>query len=197
MNNPFLVTAADILAAARWRLRDWPAERIEAGLQLVAGLAMPISTGDPEVSKAMAAAKDGRNPWGALCALLVLHADAAGDPALLFAAGFEVLHAQRQAQQRRGGDALDGLLRAMVAELPGWTPAILWMELARRASSGGDAVLADYNSLADTIAYEPQPRAPLRDLNKPAFLRRLQRIKKTACQTPEYDSPRTPTLSHQ
>lgn len=197
MNNPFLVTAADIIAAARWRLRGWPAERIEDGLQLVAGLSMPISAGDPKVNKAMAAVEDGRNPWGALCALLVLRADAAGDLALMFAAGFEVLHAQRQAQQRRGGDALDGLLRAMVAELPEWSPAMLWAELVRRASSGSDAVLADYDSLRDVVTFEPQPRAPLRDLNKPAFLRRLQRIKKTACQTPGYDSPRTPTLSHQ
>lgn len=195
-----LATVADILAAAHWRLRDWPAERIEAGLQLVAGLATPISEDVPEVDKAMASVEDGRDPWGGLCALLVLSANAAGDMALLFAAGYAVLDARRQAEKsegRRGGDALDGLIRSMIAELPSWTPVMLWAELVRRASSGSDAVLADYDCLRDAVAYEPQPRAPLREIGRAAYIRRLQRIKKTARQTPEYDSPRTAALSHQ
>lgn len=100
---------------------------------------------------------------------------------LYYLAAYVVWQAQQQSERARGprgGDALDGLLRKMIAELPGFTPSLLWAECARRAEGSGCEVLCDYDSRRNLMTAELRP-GEIVDVGYPAFRRRFSRIKKS------------------
>lgn len=176
VTEPGLISSDEILDAARHRLRNWSPEQIEAGIA-----ALSSQDGRHGDRSAWVVPSDRRDPSSATSALLVLLADARGDAVLLFQAGHGVIESYRQAQRGSAEgrvDALDALLRAAIAELPSFTPAILWAEFARRASMKGNGALADYDSLSNLISFEPYSGAALKDINPNAFRRRVQRLRK-------------------
>lgn len=179
-----LATTADILDAARWRLRAWPAARIKAGVALVAGLVArgaAIEEDEPAAADVLDSVADGRDPWGAMCALAILHAEAVGDVDLLYQAGFEVMVAHQQARRastRHHGDDLDVLILANITEMPDVTPVDLWQAFTEQAGDDCDGTIAEFNAATDTLSYAPRPGAMLRDIQFVTFRRRVQRLKK-------------------
>lgn len=142
------------------------------------------------------------SPGPAFHALLAMGAEAAGDWCGFFPSAFLVLEAQRQCQRastRRGGDALDRILRKAMADHPEFTPAMLWAELARRASSPqiADEALSSYDNLADELTFEPSAGAALVDIDYPAFRRRVARIKKSLRHEPASVAPCMDDADHQ
>lgn len=194
-----ILTADDIIAAAAWRLAGWPQEWIEAGRATVADLLAHGTTfdeGEPEVARALALiADDGRDPWSALCALTALQADQAGDVALLYSAGLEVLEARRQALRAGNGhrpDSLDVLIAAHIAELPDIAPAALWASIVSQA--GIAECLGDFDCETSVLSYTPHPGDELVDINFIAFRRRVQRARKKFQTSPRQN--RLPSHRH-
>jgi hypothetical protein len=177
-----LPTEADILAAALGRLSAWPAGSVETALDRVAELiadGVPIDPDWPEVEALLDDLRDGRDPWPAFCALVVLHAHAADNAGLLFRAGGPVLHARQQvlmACGERGGDALTELIEQYVAE--GIAPAAMWADICRQAEDGFHDVLAQYDEDTKILTYVARSDSEERlvDIKFPAFRRRVQRI---------------------
>lgn len=171
-------TAPDILAAAHARLASWSAERIAD--------AMDIAERAPSSQEALQALieseampDDGRDPYGAACAVLALLGQDRDDPAMLWRYGSRVMADQRQVERgrlgRRKPDALDRLIRQYLEELPDITPAALWRDFCRRAEDGFDSILADY--VDGVLNFESQPGGRVVDIGFQAFRRRVQRAR--------------------
>lgn len=198
-----LLCVEDIRAAAAWRLRAWPPDRIDAGLSRVARLVqqgIPFDEDHPAIAEALTILMDGREAWGALCALAVLHADRSGDAALFWSAGLEVLRAYEQAQRgstRRRGDALDELIRVYLAELPDVAPVDLWRDFTMQAAEQWGGALADFDERAGLLSYEPHPGADLVEIDYAAFRRRVQRARKTLCDLPVPVAPDPENAEHE
>lgn len=172
----FLIAAADIIEAARHRLRDWSLEQIEAGIA-----ALERQNATHVVSDISVMLADRRCPFSASCALLVLLANARGDAALLFQAGYGVIESYRQAQRARArgthdGDALDELIRNYLDEMPDIGPKELWDDFKTRAEDDHD-VLVDTSESAD-ILYAPYRGAAGIHIKFEAFRKRVQKFRR-------------------
>lgn len=175
-----LVDDADILAAARWRLSAWSGEEIEhacceVGALLAHGM-MPDSR-DPRVVAILgrlARPGDRRGAWSALCALVVLCADARGLERLFLLAGFEVLGAWRNARAKADGkeSPLTCLMREYQRNQPQATAGEHFDLLAGLA--GMDPLIVDYNADADAITYDWAGR--LKDVTRASFARQFRRV---------------------
>lgn len=174
----FLITQADILDAARYRLRGWTPSQIEEGVAAAAS-AIASQDGLQSAGEHLVRAKDRGDPWSAFCALICLLADTRGDTALLYRAGYEVIDGYRQAQRAAGpkaSDALNELIRGRMDVLPDAGPRELWDEFVRLAEDAFHAVLVGFDEAAGVLSYEPRPGAKLADIDFVAFRRRVQRI---------------------
>ncbi len=178
MSERLLITQADILEAARYRLRGWTPSQIEEGVAAAAS-AIASQDGLQSAGEHLVRAKDRGDPWGAFCALICLLADTRGDTALLYRAGYEVIDGYRQAQRAarpKASDALNELIRGRMDILPGVSPRELWDEFADLAETTFHAVLVGFDEAAGVLSYEPRPGAKLVDIDFVAFRRRVQRI---------------------
>lgn len=179
-----MIGRADLDAAIAARLCDIPGEIAKEAAGAIYGewvrhTHQPPHENAPGVILERLGVPATRNPSAVWHALLALGAEIAGDAEVYFPAAFLVFEAHRQAERARlrdTGDALAELLRALIAERPEFSPAMLWSECRQRATEGGDAVLADYDPCVDAISYEPHPGAPLKDIGVVAFRRRVQRL---------------------
>jgi hypothetical protein len=98
---------------------------------------------------------------------------------VFYLAAYAVLEAHRQTERargRKGGDALDGLLRKLIAELPEFSSSLLWAECVRRADGAGCEILCDYDSTRDLLTFEHH--GAIVDIGFEAFRRRVQRIRR-------------------
>lgn len=188
----FLITAADIIEAARHRLRKWSPEQIEAGIAALARQNVPHAANAPSVMLA-----DRRDLFSASCALLVLLANARGDAALLFQAGYGVVESYRQAQRAmkpRRNDALNELIRQYLDEMPDIGPKKLWDDFCERAEDD-HTVIADFNKDDEELLYEPARGAEAIPIRFEGFRKRVQIIRNSLrahipdCETA--GSPRT------
>lgn len=130
-----LVGDSDILDAALWRLSDWERDDVGAGVESVGRLLVhcpDLNADHPTVYQLLTTMHrpgDRRDGWAALCALAVLWADAHGDQALYFRAGFEVLASYQQAKRGQNvpkPDALDDLITNYLRRHPATTAKQLW-----------------------------------------------------------------------
>ena len=171
-------TAPAIVTAAHRRLASWTAEQIAN--------AMAIAERAPSSQEALQALiesetmpDDGRDPYGAACAVLALLGQDRDDPAVLWRYGSRVMADQRQVERgrlgRRKPDALDRLIRQYLEELPDITPAALWRDFCRRAEDGFDSILAD--RAGDELTYAIEPGGRLIDIGFQAFRKRVQRAR--------------------
>ncbi|MCX7058858.1 MAG: hypothetical protein NTZ79_17260 [Proteobacteria bacterium] len=171
-----LVSPDDILAAARYRLRDWSMEQIEDGIDALA------RQDDPHAdSAAPGMRRDGRNPFSASCALLALLASAKGDAALLYRAGYGVIDSYRQAERATGprrGDALNDLIRQYLAEMPTIGPKKLWDDFKGQAIDGFNEILTDFDDDSQVLSYAPWRGAESEDIGFEAFRKRVQTFRK-------------------
>ncbi len=171
-----LITPDDILKAARYRLRDWPIEQIEAGID-----ALAQQDGREVTLAPLDIPADGRNPFSASCALLALLASANGDAALLYRAGYGVIESYRQAERAAGsrrGDALNDLIRQYLAEMPTIEPKQLWEDFKGQAVDGFNEILTDFSDDDQVLSYSPWRGAELVDIGFEAFRKRVQIIRK-------------------
>ncbi len=166
MVESLLITADEILRAARYRLRHWTADQIETGLA-----ALYADDSGPEIPD------DGRNQVSAACALLTLLANVRGDTELLYRAGYGVVDSYRQAQRstgKRRSDALSDLIRNYLDVMPDISPKELWDDFTGQAAEGYHETLTGYDEAAKVLTYEPSPGAEFTDITFDAFRRRLQ-----------------------
>jgi hypothetical protein len=178
-----LIGDAEILAAARWRLAACTQAEIEAGR---ARLAQVIERGTEldgaaveDLLCCLHRRGDRRDPWTALCAMAVLHANAHGIARLFLRAGFEVVSAWRNSKARKPGMARSPLTLMMIeyqANQPDATAADYFDLLASLA--GMDPVITDYDSAADLLTYMDGDR--LIDIKRDSFARQFRRAKKFA-----------------
>ena len=122
-------------------------------------------------------------PIPVYCALLAEGARMVGDWHRFYPAASTVLNWQRQAtraRKRRGGDALDGKIREVIAEHPSFTVPMIWAECARQAGACAidNGPLVSFDAIDDLLTFAPRPGAGTRDINPVAFRRRVQRIRK-------------------
>lgn len=176
-----LPTAGEVLGAAIERLATWSPERVEAGMAGVARLVVldtPIDRAQPAVAEllqCLGAPNDGRSPWTALAALLVLHADALGDLSLFWRAGVVLLRSAaqtRRARVPRRRDALDELLGEYLSRHPTASAAKLWAHCESLPRSG----FVVNEVVADTLTYWTGLR--LRDVSRATFAVRVSRIRR-------------------
>lgn len=185
-------TLADLREAIAWALRDMPPARVERAVGAILDVwVMGECQSARENRIAAILAQMGIDGDARRAALVALGAEAAGDRDGFFLrafAVFDVYRQSRRAASRRGGDALDGLLRKLINELPDFSPALLWAEFCRRASSPQikDEALVSYDSMTNTLAFEPHPGAEFQDINYPAFRKRYSRIKKSLGHKPAH-----------
>lgn len=178
MSERLLITQADILEAARHRLRGWTPSQIEEGIAAAAS-AISSQDGLQSAGEHLVMAKDRGDPWGAFCALLCLLADTRGDTDLLYRAGYKVIDGYRQAQRAAGpkaSDALNELIRGRMDDQPDVGPRELWDKFTDTAENTFNAVLVGFDEAAGVLSYEPRPGAKLVDIDFVAFRRRVQRI---------------------
>lgn len=181
-------TLSDLHDALAWRLRGLDQENAQNAAGAIYSL-VHVGEGSPLRENALAVILEscGVVPAGNVAtlsqALLALGAERAGDLHTFYPAAFVVLEARRQSQRAQGGrhgDALDAMLRGLIAKHPDFGAPMIWAELARQASGRiDDGALVSYDSLADTLAFEPHPGAEIRDIGFEAFRRRFHRIKKS------------------
>lgn len=181
-----LIEDGEIHDAALWRLAAWTPEQIEAGsARLVRALeqGQPLDSEATDVAEMLASFTrpgDRREPWTALCALAVLHADACADARLFLLAGFEVLTAYRQAMrghQLREADDLDNLLAQYMARHPEATAAQIFKHCAGLAELR--LVIEDADS--ETLTYRPrQDSNKVRTIRFHAFEVRVSRLRHRA-----------------
>lgn len=178
-----LIGDAEILAAARWRLATCTPAEIEAGRARLAQMTERGTELDgaavEDLLGCLHRRGDRRDPWTALCAMVVLHAEAHGLVSLFLRAGFEVVGAWRNSMARRPGVARSILTRMMVeyqANQPDATAADYFDLLASLA--GMDSAIADYDSAADLLTYLDGDR--LIDIKRDSFARQFRRAKKIA-----------------
>lgn len=181
-----LITPADILEAARYRLRNWSPGQIEAGIATLSSQdgrrGDRSDWGGPSYT---------RDPSSAISALLVLLADARGDAVLLFQAGYGVIESYRQAHRAmrpRRNDALNELIRQYLDEIPDIGPKKLWDDFCARAEDD-HAVIADFNKDDGELLYEPARGAEAIPIRFEGFRKRVQIIRNSlrahipACET--------------
>lgn len=177
-----LPVADEVLDAARWRLREWAPEEVDAGVEQVAVLldsGAALSREQPDVSAVLQALSDGRDDWAALCALLVLIANAKDDHALLFRAGIYLMQWRRQAgnaRRPRCYDALDRLIAAYVQEVPGIETKRLWDDLVAVVDED-HPVLVGFDAQKG-LAFFPERREPSRFILYGAFRQRVLRMRR-------------------
>lgn len=198
-----LPVADEVLEAARWRLRDWAPEEADAGVEQVAALlegGAALSSEQPEVSAVLQSLSDGRDDWAALCALLVLIANAKDDHALLFRSGIYLMQWQRQAgkaKRPRCYDALDRLIAAYVQEVPGIEPKRLWDDLVALIDDD-HPVLVGFDE-QEGLEYLPKRSAPSKFIPYGAFRQRVLRMRRRLGTPPppaaETRGQRVPQLS--
>lgn len=188
----------DVLDAALWRLADWTIEELERGAAIVASLRQlgaPLIRDQPDIRRALLMLErsgDRRDPWTALAALLVLHADACGDVSLFWRAGFDVVTARRNSRARVSSAALNEFA-AMVADYQANRPHAtadeqfdFWAAIA-----GTHPVLAEHDSRRDVLTYVRNGR--LVDINRASFARLFRRVRErrsAGCKESE-EMPRT------
>ena len=167
----------DILEAARHRLRGWTDAQVDAGIEAIASQAgMHTDNVTPAISW------DGRDPFSATCALLVLLANARGDAALLYRAGYGVIESYRQAQRatwKRRSDALTKLIAGYIAEMPGIGPKRLWEDFKGQARDGFSETLVDFSEEDGILSFVPWPGAEIEDIGFQAFRKKVQRVRAT------------------
>jgi hypothetical protein len=178
------LTRSDLDAAIAARLRGFNAQAVEKAAQALFTLTGK-GEGSPLDENALAAFLDsfGMVPAGNVETVSqALIATAARDVEawhVFYLAAYAVLEAHRQAERargRQGGDALDGLLRKLIAELPEFSSTLLWAECVRRADGAGCEILFDYDSTRDLLTFEHH--GALTDIGFGAFRRRVQRIRR-------------------
>jgi hypothetical protein len=179
------VTRADLDACIAARLSGFPPQAIKSAAQALFTL-VNVSECAPLDESALVpflvsfGLIPAGNPETLSHALVATAAREAEAWHLYYPAAFAVWTAHQQserARKPRGGDALDGLLRWLIAELPDFTTAMLWAEVVRRAEGAGCAILCDYDPARDVLSFEH--RGVVTDIGFMAFARRVQRIKKT------------------
>lgn len=177
---------ADLDACIAARLSGFPPQAVKKAAQAIFTLAS-VGEHAPLDKNALAVFLDSfglvpaGNPEVLSYALVATAAREAEAWHLFYPAAFAVWTAHQQVERARGprgGDALDGLLRRMIDELPGFTPALLWAECARRAEGSGCKVLCDYDSRRNLMTAELRP-GEIVDVGYSAFRRRFSRIKKS------------------
>lgn len=199
-----LLTAVEVLAAARWRLERWAPERVTVGIGRIGELVaagVPLDTSQPAVAALLAGIADDtdrRDPWPALAALAVLWADQVGHASMFWRAGFEVVTAYRVGQHRKGcgsaGDALDDLIARYLLALPEITPRALWDQFALEVEDGHGAadVISEFDD-DGRLVFDADGTGLLADVTFDAFRRRVQRVRKNlpeVRQQPETVAPR-------
>lgn len=173
-----LVTRANILRAAAWRLRRFPQELVDAALSAADDALR--REGNPEAvlcSKALP--RPIRADFVAACAILVGLGHVRGDNETFYRAGYVVLRSSEQAKRagrKRGADALNLLIQAYLDELPTVSPAELWREFGRRTEDG-DEILVEFDEEGEILTYARQPGGKLASIPFDAFRRRVQRLR--------------------
>jgi len=177
-----LVSVAEVVDAARWRLRRWSARRVAMAVNLAAELTgLPIEDDRPQVARILRRVSDGRDSWVALCAVLVLRANETGDVSLLFRAGIEIMPAYQQGRRaacRRPGDALDQLIEAYLADEPDAGPAAIWEAFTADADGDSWQVLDGFDAATGVLSFQARPTdEETSEIEFDAFRRRVQRIR--------------------
>lgn len=178
-----LPTVAEILDAAVWRLADWQPEEIERMRPMLDQVweifreNIGFSSEDPRIKKILVKLKrnDRRDPWTALCALLVLESDSMGECAGVYRAGMDVLNSCRQASRgsaKRAEDALDRLILDNLRNNPEIRSSELFEQLGRLEGMHPVIDSAD----ASAIAYNTGSRT--KSINRGAFAERVSKLKR-------------------
>lgn len=188
--NRRLVTEADIVDAAIWRLAAWSPEEIEAGtLRLVRLFDQGVSleSEHPAVAELLATLDrpgERREAWTALCALAVLHADAYGDAALCFRAGFDLIGSYRQAMrglQTRSDDDLDRL----IAQYLGNHPKATATEIFEHFVGLADFRMVIVEASGTLLTYHPEASSErLSKISRHALEMRVSRARKQMASRP-------------
>lgn len=184
-----LIVDTEIQDAALWRLADWTPEEIEAASAPLASLlstCRELDASHRSVAKVLPNLQrpgDRRDPWIALAALVCLWAQAQGDKALFYRAGFEVLASYKQAMRGRQTperDELDKLLTEYLTRHPATTADALYSHCQSLAPLRW--VVQDASD--DCLTYRASPAGKLKPVSRHAFDMRVCRLRKALDATP-------------
>lgn len=183
---------ADIFRAALIRLAPHR-DRLQADLATVTAWLDKRPSGDNiaeddpgtlALLKEIRIPSDRRCQWGRFVALLALVYLGRKDSAAFALVGHELLLLERQSQRRRSrrgtGDALNNLVAAHLAEQPGRPTAAVIRDITGAAMI--DPTIVDYDPSAGVLSYAQGEG--VRDINRPALERRVQRTRKRMATQP-------------